>query len=92
MIKEIKVILQKQIPTGGLRFTVVEMVPVEGGFPKEQPLQGATVTILQSGRMIFKGSTDANGIYQETGFPLGSYDWAVELAGYGAKQGAETVA
>ncbi len=92
MIKEIKVILQRKIPTGGLRFTVVEMVPgPAGGFPIESPIQDAPVTILKDGNQVFKGWTDSNGIYQETGLPVGSYEYRVELADYGTKQGTETV-
>ena len=92
MIKEIKVILERKIPTGGLRFTVVEMVPnPAGAFPIESPIQNATVTITKDGFLVFQGWTDSSGIYQETGLPVGAYGWKVELPGYGTKQGTGTV-
>ncbi len=91
MIKEIKVILERKILTGGLKFTVVEMIPVDGGFPVEKPIQNVTVTILKDDQLVFKGWTDQNGVYQEIGLPLGLYNFKVFLDGFNDKEGMATV-
>ena len=91
MIKEIKIILEKEIPTGGLRFTVVEMAPTEGGFSKESPIPNVTISILKDGCQVFRGWSNENGVYQETGLPLGLYDFNVTLDGYKTKVGVATV-
>lgn len=92
MLKEIKVILQKQVSTGGLKFTVVEMVSnPAGGFPIESPLSGASVTILQGVNQIYKGTTDGSGVYQADYLPVDSYTYRVELNGYSTQEKLVTV-
>lgn len=92
MIKDVLVILEKQIPTGGLNIKVVEMVILNpGDFPTQKPLKGATVTLSQNGQQVLQGSTDEGGIYLVLGLPLGSYGLNVELSDYATKQSTETV-
>ena len=91
MIKEIKVILEKQIPMGGFKFIVEEMVPNPPGFPIENPIKGDTVTIFDDVQQVLQSWTDENGTYFEPKLPVGSYTWKVEFAGYDTKQGTVTV-
>ncbi len=90
MIKEIKIILERQTPTGGLRFTIVEMVPTTS-FPIEKSIPNAAISILKDGNQVSRGWTNENGVYQETGLPLGLYDFNVTLDGYKTKAGVATV-
>ena len=94
MIKEIKVILERALLTGGLKFIVVEMViPPEGGFPIEEPLQGVTIAIFQGNSTVpaIIGQTDNSGIYLEPVLPVGSYKYTISLDGWKTKQGTEIV-
>ncbi len=91
MIKKIKVILNKKIYTGGLEFTVIEMIDNPVGFPLEKSIADATVKITQNGNLIHKGYTGIDGILLLDQIPIGPYNWSVDLEGYNLKSGTETV-
>ena len=91
MIKQIKVILNKKIYTGGLEFTVVEMVDNPNGFPLEKSIVNATIKITQNDNLIYTGYTGIDGVLLLDQIPIGTYNWSVDLEGYNLKSGTETV-
>lgn len=52
--------------------------------PAQMPIEGVTVTIVNTGtNMTYTVTTDKNGAYEKTGLPPGRYRIAFEKEGYG---------
>lgn len=59
--------------------------------PEQNPIEGATVTIVNSSGKIYKVTTDEMGAYEQKGLPAGRYSISVDKKGYGPRVGKSKV-
>lgn len=72
--------------TATLRGEIVDVTP------EQNPIEGATVTIVSSSTgKTYKVTTDEKGAYKQKGLPAGRYSISVHKKGYGPRVGRSKV-